>query len=55
MEILILLIIYFIPTLTAISRKHNNIWPIVVVNLFLWWTFIWWIVALAMSFSNNHK
>lgn len=47
--------LYFIPTIVVISRKSHNIGPVMVINLFLGWTFIGWIVALAMAVSQNKK
>lgn len=49
------LCVYFIPTFLAMARKHNNIWPILIINLFTGWTFVGWVVALAMSLTNNIK
>jgi uncharacterized paraquat-inducible protein A len=42
-------ILYFIPTIVATSRRVRNAGSVVVVNLFLGWTLIGWVVALAMS------
>ncbi len=41
--------IYFLPTIIAANRQHHNVGAIVVVNLLLGWTFIGWVVALAMA------
>ena len=46
-------VLYFVPTIIAIFRKTHNVGPVIVVNLFLGWTFIGWIVALAMSVTSN--
>ncbi len=43
----LVLLVYFIPTMIASNRK--NIATILVINLFLGWTFIGWVVALAMA------
>ena len=51
-EIIILLImiaIYFLPTIYAISQKKENSGAIFILNLFLGWTFIGWVVALVWS------
>jgi len=45
-------IFYFVPTLIALFRSHPNGWPILVINFFLGWTLIGWVVALAMAVSN---
>jgi Superinfection immunity protein len=42
-------VLYFLPSLVAKIRHAKNYGPIVVVNLFLGWTFIGWVVALAMA------
>jgi hypothetical protein len=42
---------YFAPAIIAAARHHHNLGSIIVINLLLGWTFIGWIVALAMSVS----
>ncbi|MGB8390952.1 superinfection immunity protein [Mycobacterium sp.] len=42
-------ILYFIPTIVATTRKVRNAGSVFVVNLFLGWTLIGWVIALAMS------
>jgi hypothetical protein len=37
------------PTITALSRHVPNRGSVVVVNLFLGWTVVGWVVALAMA------
>ncbi len=51
--LVLLLTLYFAPAITAFFRYHRNRAPILVINLFLGWTFIGWVVALAMSVTNN--
>lgn len=46
-----LVILYFVPTVVAGCRHHHQMASIVVVNLFLGWTFIGWVAALAMACS----
>jgi hypothetical protein len=46
---IILLGLYFIPSIVGAIRKVPNIGSIVVINLFLGWTLIGWVVALAMA------
>lgn len=45
--------IYFLPGIVAHIRDHNNENPIVLLNLFLGWTFLGWIVALVWAASDN--
>jgi len=47
--ILFVIALYFLPTLQAASRHHHNAAAIFVINLFLGWTLIGWVVALAMA------
>lgn len=44
--------IYFGPTLIAYNRKHHNCKAIFVLNLFLGWSFIMWVVSLAWSLTK---
>ena len=44
---------YFLPTVIALVRKVPNVGSVIVINLFLGWTFIGWIVALAMAFRSQ--
>lgn len=40
---------YFAPTIVSYLRKMRNIGTIAVVNVFFGWTFIGWVVAMAMA------
>lgn len=40
---------YWLPSIVAFWRHVPNKASAVVINLFLGWTFVWWVVALAMS------
>ena len=46
---LIMLFIYFIPTIVACSRNHTNALAIFILNLFLGYTLIGWVVALIWA------
>ncbi len=50
---IISLIIYFVPTVIAIHRGHRNKVAIIVLNIFVGWSFIGWVVALVWSFTSN--
>jgi len=52
---LLILFIYFGPSLVASHRKHRNFGSIFVINLTLGWTIIMWIVCLSWAFSANTK
>jgi hypothetical protein len=46
---LLIFVAYWVPAIVAFARHHHQRNSILVINLFLGWTFIGWIVALAMS------
>lgn len=45
--------LYFIPTIIAFARKVPNKGSVAVINFFLGWSVIGWIVALAMSLASR--
>lgn len=55
-EILIIIIplfVYFLPSI--IGRKQRNFSSILLLNLFLGWTLIGWVVALIWAVSKEKK
>lgn len=40
---------YFLPTVLAFYRKVSSPWSVLVINLFLGWTLVGWVVALALA------
>lgn len=47
--LLILAALYFTPTLVARRRKAKALAGIAIINIFLGWTFVGWVVALAWA------
>jgi len=47
--------IYLLPWWVTKGREHPNVYSIAVVNIFLGWTFIGWVVCLAWSLSAALK
>jgi len=45
--------LYFLPSILALMRKVPNVGSVIVINVFLGWTFIGWIVALAMAMRSR--
>ena len=39
-----ILVLYFLPSLISASRKHKNGHVILILNIFLGWTFIVWVI-----------
>lgn len=44
---------YFAPTLVAIGRRVTNQGSVFVIDLFLGWTVIGWVIALAMALRTT--
>jgi hypothetical protein len=40
---------YFLPTIIALAKHRRNTLAIFLLNFFLGWTFIGWVVALVWS------
>ncbi len=53
--VLIALAIYFIPTFVANSKKKDNTTAIFLLNLFLGWTFVGWVIALVWAATEDKK
>jgi hypothetical protein len=53
MMILLMLVLYFTPTLVASGRKKGNKEAIFILNIFLGWTFIGWLVALIWALTKD--
>ena len=56
MEILFILcgvILYFFPSLVAGGRNTKSSGGVFIINLFLGWTFVGWVVALAWAVAGE--
>jgi Superinfection immunity protein/Short C-terminal domain len=53
--LLIVLIIYFVPTVVAFSRKHPNRWMIAVINIVFGGTGLGWLGSLVWALNAIHK
>ena len=49
------LAIYFIPTFVAHTNQKENTTAICLLNLFLGWTFLGWVLALVWAATKNKK
>jgi len=47
------LIIYFLPSIVSLKRKHRQQNAILTLNLFLGWTFIGWVIALVWAMTKT--
>ncbi|SHG52776.1 Short C-terminal domain-containing protein [Fodinibius roseus] len=46
---------YFLPSLVAMLRRHDNTGSIFVLNLLLGWTILGWVIGLVWSFSSQKE
>ena len=44
--------LYLLPTYEAWKRKHPNLTAIALVNLFLGWSIVGWVIAVVWAFKN---
>lgn len=44
-------VLYFVPTIIAVRRKHRSTGGIVALNILAGWTFLGWLIALVWSLS----
>jgi hypothetical protein len=51
--VLLLLALYFIPTIVAFARGRHNKGAILVLNLFLGWSVIGWVISLVWAVSSS--
>jgi cytochrome bd-type quinol oxidase subunit 2 len=51
--LLIVMLLYFLPAFIAFRRRHRNRVAILVMNIFLGFTGIGWVVALIWAFTAD--
>ena len=51
--LIVAVLLYFLPTVIALSRGHLSALAIFFLNLFLGWTLIGWIVTFIWSWTGN--
>lgn len=50
--VLVLVLVYFLPSVVAYSRAHKNKIAIFSLNLLAGWTFIGWVAVFVWSVAN---
>lgn len=53
--ILILLSLYFLPYIVSKIRSSNRSAQVFLLNLFLGWTFVGWVIALVIGVGKNKE
>ncbi len=47
--------IYFAPSIVGFARHRPNRGAILVLNIFLGWTFVGWVIALVWAVANKRE
>ena len=47
-------VMYFLPSIVALARSKRDILGIVLLNFFLGWTMIGWVVALVWALKTDY-
>ena len=55
MEIGLLILAYLVPTIIAMARRAENLGTILLLNMFLGWTFITWAVCLVWACADKKE
>lgn len=53
--IIVLLVLYFLPTILAWARSAKGMDGVLIINLFLGWTFVGWVIALAWAAVSEKR
>jgi|SRR5882672_8736143 len=53
--IVVALVVYFVPSIVAYARGHHNRLAILVLNMFLGWSFLGWVVALVWAATHVQR
>ena len=48
------MLMYFLPTIIAVARSKRDVIAILVLNFFLGWTCIGWIIALVWALKQDY-
>lgn len=51
--LIVVVVLYFVPTINAFNRHHNSAGAILVLNLLLGWTLLGWVLALVWSATGD--
>lgn len=55
MALIVLLIVYFLPSIIASAKDRRNSKAIFLTNLLLGWTLVGWIAAMAWAFNGDPR
>ena len=52
---IVLVLVYFVPSIVAHYRKHRNFWPLFILNIIFGSTGIGWIVLLIWALLDQER
>lgn len=52
---MLLFVVYIIPSIVGLLRKKDDIAAIIILNLFLGWSFLGWVIALVWALSKDKQ
>jgi len=55
MFLVVIAVIYFVPAVVAFSRRKINRVAILILNIFLGWTFVGWVLALVWAATPRQQ
>ena len=47
--------LYFLPSIFAFRRNHPSKAAVLILNIFLGWTFLGWVVSLVWAFTDTRR
>lgn len=53
LTLIVIVMLYFVPTFVAYKRAHSNYVAIVLSSFFFGWTIVGWIVCLIWACTDN--
>ena len=53
LAMLIIVVVYFLPSAMAVKRNHESKWAIFILNLLAGWTLLGWVAAFIWSFMSQ--
>ena len=53
--LLVLVVLYFLPSIIAWDKNRQKFAPILVTNVLLGWSGLGWVIALIWAFNSNGK
>ena len=53
--VMMIIPLYFLPSMIAIARKHRALWGIIIVNALTAWTFAGWVICMVWAIFGSSR